>query len=68
MFDLCEHMDIVKKLKGQNDPYKDAFARVFRGYQPIPDDEDWDTHIRVLKPFKHPVRDEAVDDMVYRLL
>ena len=32
---FCEHMDLVKKLKGQDDPYKDAFSKVYRFYQPI---------------------------------
>ncbi|TNV81884.1 hypothetical protein FGO68_gene987 [Halteria grandinella] len=68
MYSFCEHMDIVKKLKGQDDAYKDGFARVFRNYQPIAADEEWDTHVRIVKPFKVGVVDPETDEMAYRLL
>ena len=32
---FCQHMDIVKKLKGQNDAYKDLFSKVYKSYQPV---------------------------------
>jgi hypothetical protein len=68
MYSYCEHMDTVKKLKGQDDAYKDSFARLFRNYQPIQSDEEWETHVRIVKPFKSSLKDPETDEMVYRLL
>ena len=61
----CRHMDIVKKLKGQKDAFKDGFPKAFRAYQPIQPDEDWDVHLIIDKPFA--VREE-LEDMVRGLL
>ena len=29
---FCQHLDYVKKLKGENDAYKDQFERVYKEY------------------------------------